>query len=164
MIRDSFHLYESHLTNAFAERPAFRQEFEVTAPGVVKVALDCETKHRGIVNGVIVVAARIKYRKASTQAGLATAPLSDIPGAVGGGNIYNITDHYHTLHIGGNLPVAPGWYRFEVHMCSDSSIPHTDGTCGQISNQSNPAPSPTACYNRFTTEEKPGETYGYSAS
>lgn len=164
MIRDTFHLWESHLTNAFAERPQFRQEFQVTASGVIKVSLDCETKHRGIVNGVIVVAGRIKYRKATTQAGLATAALNDIPGAVGGGNIYDIVHHYHTLHLTGNLPVDPAWYRFEVHMCSDSSIPHADGTCGQISNQSNPASGPTGCYNRFTTEEKPGETYIYSAS
>ena len=150
------HTYESHLLDALNERSEFRTVFEITEAGVIKLAFKCEVKHRGLVNGVVVFGARGRYRTAATEAELATAPLREIKGAVAGGNILSLVDHYGNA-VFPDAPIAavPGWYRFEIWMYSGSSIRHPDGQCCQISNQQNPA-SEFGCYNQFTVTYLPG--------
>jgi len=163
-VRQTHHLWESDLFDAYSERSAFRQEFEVTQEGALLVDFKCEVKHRGLVNGVIMASARVKYRTASTQAGLSSAPLNDIAGCVGGGNILNIEHHYDSPSFSGTVPIAPGWYRLEVWMSSNTTIPHTNGTCARISNQSNPAADAWAAYNVLRSVELPGATVMINAA
>lgn len=154
-IRTTRHKWGSDLFDALSERAAFRQEFEVTADGALELHFKCETKHRNLVNGVVGVGARVRYRTAATQAALASAPLLDIEGAVAGGNIADIVHHYASPAFATALAVTPGWYRFEVHMASYSSISHTSGQCASINNQVSPAGS-FQCYNTFMSVEHPG--------
>jgi hypothetical protein len=149
------HTYESHLFDALNERSEFRAVFEVTQPGVIRLDFHCEVKHRDLVNGVVVFGSRGRYRTALTEAGLGNAPLTEIKGAVGGGNILNITDHYGRASFIAALASVPGWYRFEVWMYSNSSISHANGHCCAISNQQNPA-SQFGSYNNFMITEFPG--------
>lgn len=157
-VRVTRHRWASDLFDQLSERGAFRQEFEISAPGVVELHFACETRHRGIVNGVIGVGARCRYRKATTQAALATADLLDIEGAVGGGNILSATHHYASPSFHTAFAVTPGWYRFEIHMASYSSISHISGECAAINNQVNPAGA-YQCYNTFMSIERPGAVF-----
>jgi hypothetical protein len=160
-IRTTRHKWASDLFDTMSERPAFRQEFEITTDGAVSLHFHCETKHRNIVGGgqgVVGFGARVRYRKAATQAALAASPLLDIEGAVNGGNILNIVHHYGTPVFGTALAVTPAWYRFEVHMASYSSISHTSGECASINNQASPAGA-FQCYNTFMTIEHPGAEF-----
>lgn len=154
-IRTTRHKWGSDLFDTMSERAAFRQEFEVTEAGAIELHFKCETKHRNLVNGVVGVGARVRYRTAATQAGLASAPLLDIEGAVAGENITDIVHHYASPAFATALAVTPGWYRFEVHMASYSSISHTSGQCASINNQTSPAGN-FQCYNTFMTVEHPG--------
>ena len=158
-VRTTHSRWESDLLDNFTEISAFRQVFKVDYPGVLEIDFKCETKHRNLVNGVVVASARVKYRWAETEAGLSIAPLIDIEGAVGGGNILDITDHYHTISFPAAIPLVSGWYRIEVHMSSGSTIPHANGECARISNQANPA-GPFGCYNILRTKETQGDIGG----
>lgn len=154
-IRMTRHKWGSDLFDAMSERQSFRQEFEVTQAGAVELHFHCETRHRNLVNGVVGVGARGRYRNAPTQAGLSAAPVQDIEGAVGGCNIISSVHHYGSPAFATAIAVTPGWYRFEVHMASYSSIPHTSGECASINNQTSPAGN-FQCYNTFMTIEHPG--------
>lgn len=133
-VRVTNHTVSTDLFDDSREITGFTQTFEVTRAGVVLCDFKCECVHRGIVTGVIVVAGRLHYRFAATEAGLAAATRRAPLGAVSGQNIYDITDHYGNVTFTGAVEVEPGWYEFSVWMTSDTSTPHVSGECAEISN------------------------------
>lgn len=126
---------DTDLFRTFNVLPIVTADIEMAANGVATVDWKAEVRHRNLVDGVVMYAGRVIYKVAETQAGLATATWTDVPKAVGGGNILSITDHYGNIVAKGAIPLTAGlWYRFGAKGCSASSLaPNTDGLC-ELSN------------------------------
>lgn len=149
------HYSSTDLFAAFNEITGFRQTWHVRRPGVMTWNFKAEVLHRNLVTGVIAYAARGYYRYGATPAAAAAASLVSPDGAVGGGNIYDIVDHYGNAIFNNSFAVVPGYYQCTVWMTSDTTTPHTDGECARISNGSITNP-----YNAFTVTLVEGAAYG----
>lgn len=101
--------------------------FQTTGPADVLTLGHLNLRHRCFY-GVTAVGygVYVRYRFATTEAGLATAPLADL--AISSGNIRDCAHHYADAGLESYQRVTPGWYRYEVWAGSHSSdAPYTDG-------------------------------------
>lgn len=135
------HVEDTRLPDVFTEILGFRQILQVAAAGAVLIDFACAVEHRGIVKGLVHVAARLRYRAAATEAGLARALVQDIKPSGRGSSTIELGDTCGTVAVSTALATTPGWYRFEVHMCASSEIPHMSGDCAALAHQGN-APGP----------------------
>jgi hypothetical protein len=153
--RTTTHTSNTALFDAATEITGFRQTWHVRRPGVATWNFKCEVMHRNLVTGVIAYSGRGYYRYGATPAAAAAGSLVGPDGAVGGGNIYDITDHYGNAVFNNSFAVVPGYYQFSVWMLSDTTTPHTSGTCAEIS-----IGGPSNPYNAFTCTVIEGAVYG----
>lgn len=145
------------LFRAMTELTGFRQEFEITEPGVLLLTASVDIVHRGISNGStdnypIGIAIRVEVREASTQGGLASDGPADVKFAYSAGNIASLVDHYgHMIFARVPFVVTPGWKRISIKATAHTDAYDVDGTARLNG-------SAGSDYNYLLTEFEPGAT------
>jgi hypothetical protein len=150
------HIPETDLFAALLELTGFRQTWHVRRPGIALMEFKAETKHRNLVAGVVTAVGFVYHRFGATPAACAAASLVREKGAETGLNIYDITDHYGNLDCKFTIPVAVGYHQFAVWLSADTTTPHTDGECVEMSNDG----SPTTANNSLSLTIVEGGRYG----
>lgn len=117
---------DTKITQAPIEPAGWVIEFELTEPKTVRVDFHSDAKHdtpESLYGMVIGVGFRLLHRYGTTAAAMAMAVPTYVPGAVGGANILNRTDHYMNKAFHKYMELEAGFHRLSI-ICSG----HTSGT------------------------------------
>lgn len=117
---------DTKITQAPVEPAGWVVEFELTQPRLVRVDFHSDAKHdtdSSLYSMVIGVGFRLLHRFGTTATAMDSASPTYVPGAVGGANILNRTDHYMNKAFSKYMTLQAGFHRLSINASG-----HTNGT------------------------------------